>query len=150
MFCKYRNPFAFTVLASAFIGVMILVNGIAIFGYLEQRAVLTNIQNDAYETEAARQAAENGTALRIGIIEFFRYAAGFFAQITLYFWTYRIVKNAHAMSAVPLRFGPGWAVAYWFIPILNFFRPYQALADAFRVTEKPENWKWAKFPAIVG
>ncbi|MDR3181840.1 MAG: DUF4328 domain-containing protein [Planctomycetaceae bacterium] len=146
----YRNPLTLTILVSLFIGIFVLFLGIAISGYLEQRAVLTNIQNNVYETEEAKQEAVAENDALIGLIEIFRYVVGFPFSIIWYFWIYRSVKNAHAISAVPLRFGPGWAVAYWFIPILNFFRPYQALADAFRVTEKPENWKWAKFPAIVG
>jgi hypothetical protein len=36
------------------------------------------------------------------------------------------------MGAQPLRFGKRWAIAYWFIPIVNLFRPKQVVNDIWR------------------
>ena len=45
-------------------------------------------------------------------------------------WVYRISWNGHYFSNSTQRHSPGWAVAYFFIPIVNLWRPYQALWDA--------------------
>jgi hypothetical protein len=47
-------------------------------------------------------------------------------------WQYRFVGNISRLGARGTLFSPGWAVAYWFIPILNFFRPYQVLQEMWQ------------------
>jgi hypothetical protein len=44
-------------------------------------------------------------------------------------WVYRANKNLHAFKSPVLRFSPGWAVGWWFIPFANLFRPYQITAE---------------------
>lgn len=40
-----------------------------------------------------------------------------------------------------MRFTPGWSVAYYFIPILNLFRPYQVMREIWHVSGNPEKHK---------
>lgn len=44
-------------------------------------------------------------------------------------WQLAAYRNLSALGATSLRFTPGWSVGYWFIPILNIFRPFQALCE---------------------
>ena len=45
-------------------------------------------------------------------------------------WTYRAAQNIRVISkASYFEFTPGWAVGYYFIPILNLFRPMQAMKE---------------------
>jgi len=43
-------------------------------------------------------------------------------------WQYRAASAARALG-LPARHTPGWGVAFWFIPIVNLWMPYQALRD---------------------
>jgi hypothetical protein len=43
-------------------------------------------------------------------------------------WQFRAASSARAM-AYPARRSPGWGVACWFIPIVNYWMPYQAIRD---------------------
>jgi hypothetical protein len=43
-------------------------------------------------------------------------------------WQFRAATVARALR-LPARRSPGWGVACWFIPIVNFWMPYQALRD---------------------
>jgi hypothetical protein len=72
------------------------------------------------------------------------------AVIFFLVWTFRIVKNAHLISYHPLRFGPGWAVGFYFIPILCFFRPYQALSEAHRASKNPGDWESVTGSYLLG
>jgi hypothetical protein len=56
-------------------------------------------------------------------------------------WTYRVVKNSYALGAKHLDCTPGWAVGSFFIPILNLFRPCQAISQA---------WTWSGMPGRHG
>lgn len=46
-------------------------------------------------------------------------------------WKHRASKNLAALGVSNQRFSPRWAVAYYFIPILNLFRPYQAMEEIY-------------------
>ena len=63
------------------------------------------------------------------------FGIGFVAGIVFYcIWKYRCACNARYFYGGPLRFSPGWCVGYYFIPILFYFRPYQAMKDLYEKT----------------
>jgi hypothetical protein len=67
-------------------------------------------------------------------------------------WTYLVNSNAHALGAVGMTITPEWAVAWYFIPILNLFMPYKAMDETFRASHPdygPNDWKQAPRPLIV-
>ncbi len=49
-------------------------------------------------------------------------------------WTYRVAKNATAMGA-RLSITPGWAVGYYFIPIVSWWMPYSAMAQVWDASD---------------
>lgn len=66
------------------------------------------------------------------------------ATIVFYLrWQYQAQSNLYAIQRPP-EYTSGWGVGYWFIPILNLFRPYQNLRD---VTAKSHPAQVA-FPAL--
>lgn len=48
-------------------------------------------------------------------------------------WLFVAASNAHRWGAV-LRQSSGWAVAGWFVPVLNLWRPKQMLDDVWRAS----------------
>jgi hypothetical protein len=50
-------------------------------------------------------------------------------------WLHRCYANLRALGITGGRFTPGWAVGYWFVPILNLVRPKQILDDLWRATD---------------
>ena len=59
---------------------------------------------------------------------------GSFFMTALFFllWTYRSYRHLSALSDRDLRFSPGWAVGWFFVPIMNLFRPYQVMKEMWR------------------
>lgn len=57
--------------------------------------------------------------------------AGFVGFMFCVLWFYRSAGNARALG-FPARREPGLAVAGFFIPIVNFWWPYQSTLDLFR------------------
>jgi hypothetical protein len=47
-------------------------------------------------------------------------------------WLHRTVANAEALGRGVRNVSPGMAVLYWFIPILNLFRPYHVVTALYR------------------
>lgn len=79
-------------------------------------------------------------------------------------WIYRANSNARALGAKGMEFTPGWAVGYFFVPIIFLWKPYQAVKEIYRVSAGPiednsnsqyalsmigaGNWKMYPVPAI--
>src|SRR5579883_37701 len=49
--------------------------------------------------------------------------------VTFLIWVYRTYGNLRAFGATGLSSSPGWAVGYYFIPILWFYKPYQLMNE---------------------
>jgi hypothetical protein len=54
------------------------------------------------------------------------------ASVAFLMWIHRVHRNLPSLLASPLRYSPGWAVGYYFIPILNLIRPYQVMREILR------------------
>lgn len=57
--------------------------------------------------------------------------AFFISAISFLMWFHRVTKNLASLGAISTKYSPGWAVGYWFIPILNLFRPYQVMVEVW-------------------
>jgi hypothetical protein len=75
-----------------------------------------------------------------GILVLLQSGLGIVTAITFLKWIYRAYKNVRGFGAEGLRFSPGWAVGYYFIPILSLFRPAQVMSEIWRASYDPRNW----------
>ena len=50
-------------------------------------------------------------------------------------FSYRSNANARSLGADHLEYTPGWNAGFWFIPIVNLFRPFQATSEVFHASE---------------
>jgi hypothetical protein len=63
-------------------------------------------------------------------------------------WWYRAYRNLPGITGRSLRFGRGWAIGAWFVPILSLWRPKQIGNDIWRGgdPEAPGNAAWTSLP----
>src|SRR5208282_5504877 len=74
----------------------------------------------------------------------------FFVTVVVFScWIYRANKNVWALGALGLRFTPGWALGYFFIPIIWLWKPYQAMKDLWRASKNPGAWQTIKPGSIL-
>ena len=95
----------------------------------------------------------------IGLVTLFYASAWFLSAVTFLSWLHRAVKNLSALGARKLRFTPGWAVGWFFVPLLDLIRPYEAVTElwhasdpairsyepALRAAPAPVRWWWSLF-----
>ena len=67
-------------------------------------------------------------------------AIGLTTTILVLMWIYRANHNARQLGAADMRFTPGWAVGWYFIPIAWFWKPYQAMTEIWRASVNPSGW----------
>jgi hypothetical protein len=70
-------------------------------------------------------------------------------------WMWRAAKNNQALGRERPRFGPGWAIGGWFIPIANLVIPVLIVQDLWRgsnasVARGDMRWKIGDRSALVG
>src|SRR5215510_3009005 len=56
-------------------------------------------------------------------------------------WIYRDNYNARQLGATDMQFSPGWAVGWYFIPIANLWKPYQAMREIWQASAMPGSWQ---------
>ena len=64
--------------------------------------------------------------------------AGYATTAVLVFWivwSYRSAHNALALGRTGARQSPGWVIAGWLIPFVNFVLPYQTVSDLWRSSD---------------
>lgn len=62
---------------------------------------------------------------------------GLGTPILVLMWIYRANYNARQLGAADMRFTPGWAVGWYFIPIGWFWMPYLAMREIWRASVNP-------------
>lgn len=60
-----------------------------------------------------------------------------FSAIVFVVWTYRAAGNLRAIGAADPKISPGWAIGWYFVPLLNFWKPYQAMKRIADASERP-------------
>jgi hypothetical protein len=82
------------------------------------------------------------------------YTVGFIIVVVLFcMWANRANRNARALGAIGMAFTPGWTVGWFFIPIANLWKPYQAIKEVYQAS-KPDadgsEWRGAAVANVVG
>ena len=65
-------------------------------------------------------------------------------------WIYRANKNCHHFGAEDMKFSPGWSIGFYFIPLLNLYKPYRAMREIWQVSQDPSDWKNQKPTKLLG
>jgi hypothetical protein len=63
-------------------------------------------------------------------------------------WTYRASANAHGFSG-EMTISPGWAVGWYFIPIANLFKPFQAMREIWLASHFRGYWHDERTPLLL-
>jgi hypothetical protein len=133
---RYRSVRAlgYTVLAVELVYVLCLAVQIVALGRLLQQA-----GPDVSATMDTAVAAGGANALILGFGALVGLAALVIAYVTSAFWIYNTACNARAFGAQNLQVSPGWAVGFYFIPIMSFFKPFQAIEEIWDASVVPSS-----------
>ncbi|WP_026454899.1 DUF4328 domain-containing protein [Saccharomonospora iraqiensis] len=79
-------------------------------------------------------------------------ALGVVTVVTFLVWLWRARANAERTSTTPHRRARGWVLGGWFVPVVNFWFPYQVVADVYRASSPDGSrgtpwlaWWWASW-----
>jgi hypothetical protein len=75
--------------------------------------------------------------IRQAVVAFLALAVWASTLLSFFVWLNQANKLARAAGTQGLRFSLGWTVGYFFIPVLNLWKRYQAVADIWKVSKNP-------------
>ncbi len=113
-------------------------------------AILSDLAQLALLSRDYTEAEAEVNDIRQGLIAFGYMVAYVVTAVPFLMWIYRANLNAIGFGGTDMKFTPGWSVGYYFIPILNLFRPYQSMKEIWQVSHDPANWKSVSVPPLVG
>ncbi|AUX70364.1 hypothetical protein CHX26_13440 [Porphyrobacter sp. HT-58-2] len=72
------------------------------------------------------------------------------AVIAVAMWIHRGHRNLHEAGIPDLKFSPGWAVGWYFVPIAFLFMPFQAMRELWTVSHNSSDSFSASAPGNLG
>ena len=70
-------------------------------------------------------------------------------SVSVLMWIHRANYNARQLGATGMKFTPGWAVGWYFIPIASIWKPYQAMKEICQASFNPRRWWDEERPALL-
>jgi hypothetical protein len=80
---------------------------------------------------------------------------GLATAVVFIVWMWRAAKNNEALGRLNPRFGPGWSIGGWFIPLANFVIPILIMQDLWRgsdpsVARGDPGWRSGRGSGLLG
>ena len=64
-------------------------------------------------------------------------------------WLYRAEVNARALGAQDMMVSPGWAVGWFFIPLVHLVMPFVAVRELWKASATPRDWQLGPVSPVV-
>lgn len=107
------------------------------------------LETGAFATDNEMMAAAEANDLRQMVVGFAYLAVLILCFIFVGRWIYFSSKNLRAFGAAGLTIRPGWAVGWYFIPIANLWKPYQAMKEIWQASTDPLDWGRQETPGLL-
>jgi hypothetical protein len=91
--------------------------------------ILVKMKNGTMEISSTWGAASDSLD---SLIALFYIVCGLGTLIAFFVWFYRAHRNLRYANVPGIRHASGWTIGGFFVPILNFFRPYQMMDETWR------------------
>jgi len=133
----FRDSGVLTRSLKLFLWLAMILSALSLGSELLQLDLLNEIK--AGRTPAPEQLDSND--LRQQIIGSAAFVNFVVLMVIFCVWVYRANYNARQLGAIDMKFSPGWAVGWYFIPIANLWKPYQAMCEIWRASAAPASWR---------
>jgi hypothetical protein len=119
------------------------------FNQLRVILALSSHQGDTDAINAMMPDADINDQL-MGIMGYTQVGLLILTIILFMMWVYRASQNIRAFGAQDVKFTPGWAVGWFFIPVANLWMPFKAMSEIFRASVRPDARKTEPNAPLLG
>jgi hypothetical protein len=106
-----------------------------------QYMFMYDVKNFNYTSDEKLKSDTEANDARQKIVGFSQIGTSVTCFIVFLVWVHRSNFNARNLGAQSMKFTPGWSVGWFFIPIVNLWKPYQVIKDIWKNSSsniKPE------------
>ena len=152
----YASPRGRARLAEIALGVQAIALAVSVASTFQEITLLRNIIDGEYAAmpEAEFWALLDANDSRQAVAGLFYTATFIVTIIAFLMWQVRIRNNADYIGVAGLRFSVDGVIGWWFVPIMNIFRPYQIMKEMWQsnyhnVNEQPD-WRDSTVSGLLG
>ena len=132
---------------SVFLAAIVILDIVAVWSdYVQVQLINRMIRGDFF-TMAEAFASDN----RQAAIGFIYLVLFIITGILFLMWIHRAHRNLPSLGSTNLKYSPGWAVGWFFIPIFSLWKPYQVTTEIWKASDPTTNINdstaWQKSPA---
>lgn len=144
---SFQDPTTLTEWLTYSLYAFILIEALGAFFLVHEYRLLSNMQS-GWDSYGVFDELKGNNQIQ-KIINTFDICLGLATNLLFLIWVHRANFNSHQLGAQDMKFSPGWAVAYYFIPILWFWKPYQAMKEIWLTSKAPQAWQSIASGTIV-
>ena len=145
----FKDPSKLTKWLIFLLYISIAIDLIAIYSGILQYNLLTDLKTGVYSSNALANVAAESNDKRQQIVGFLQLCIAITTMILFAKWIYRANFNVRQLGAQGMKFSPGWAVGFYFIPILLLWKPYQAMKEIWQASKNPTSWATVERGSIL-
>jgi Domain of unknown function (DUF4328) len=138
-------------LVTVFFWCYVAISAVAILALFAALMIGVNVYSDA--TVPVEDTPPGVVALLLSGIALILYVITYLVCVVVFLmWLYRARGNLPALGVTDARWSPAWSIAFWFIPIVSLFRPYQVVKETWQASDPATSPGWRRDvpPAIFG
>jgi Domain of unknown function (DUF4328) len=143
-FSKLTNWVKWVLHLRTIVGVVAVISGT--FEYL----LLNDFKRGIFATQALAIAAGEASDARQQLISIVHLILIVVCAILILTWIFNANKNVRQLGATQLRFSPGWAIGWYFVPFYSLIRPYQAMQEIWQASANSRKWVYEPIPSLLG
>lgn len=139
----YRSPVALGKAVKVLLALWIPMSAFGLYALVRYRQSI----NDLYEgrTDIFSALDAEDTANAYAVLHLLLFVA---TVIVFLIWFHRCYTNITYLSGHRTEHSSGWAVGAWFVPFLNFVRPYQMTQETWG-RSAPPGGEWSKRSTLI-
>jgi hypothetical protein len=143
---QLRSIHRLTTAVVCLLAVQIVVMVVEALAFMNRINLLHRVEAGDFVTQQQGESAD-ATVGGVGTIG----TLLFFATIIVWcIWQHRAQRNAGELAVGDLKFTPGWAVGWWFIPFANLVKPFQTVRELWKASHGGDAWKQRSTWPVIG
>lgn len=146
---EFKDPTGLTKWTKWFLYAQVVVAVLALISNVLEYQLLTYFQNGLYTSPEQAMAAGEENDARQGIVRIIQIVIFIVSGILILKWIYRANYNARQLGASGMAFTPGWSIGWYFLPIANLWKPYQAMKELWKASSNPQDWNTQSVSSLL-
>jgi Domain of unknown function (DUF4328) len=128
------------------LGLSALLSLVMVVLRLGEQGLLARIANLEFVSEEEVTRSDD----RVGAVVIVQLLTLVVTGIVWLIWQHRGQANLVARRVSALRFTPGWAVGWWFVPFANLVKPFQTMRELWKASGGEEDWRRSRTSPVIG